>query len=964
MIYFNKFEIRLLSSKIIGLKKNYVLDVSILNLLDIQGEASTEIKYSSDPALTTLITSMDEGICKPGLEVVVLAQAAQPQGLGVGLSQRGAVVQKRLTLSDMPMEVDGRSYYSNARPMFSPQRLQHLGAFDQQWLQDLWPMLPAEVDSPFFLQTGGVDDVFPSTLLPDHIQLSRQDAVWMECALPGKQYQVDVVFKDAKTIHLGAQDVRMDTVYLLPDGAKAAVVYRARCPVQDSDADDIASVTVRELGVEVEAAGANLAADAPMAPDGAAWAFAPAAASASASASVVQEEEPASHVDVSLSEAAAAMEHAALTEKPQDTALDAELDAEVEAGIQEMLEQQHVLEAQTQELLDEYGLTRADIAQALEQNPELAHLANLFRDPEAQQAAALAAANSAQEAALPEVDVQALQAQTQALHTQTEALLEEYGLSREDIAQALEQDPQMAHLADFMRHSGAPEFSEGVQAEPLPSAGSDAADAVAEPNLQELEAQLQAMEAQTDALLQEYGLTREVLAEQLAQDPATAHLAGLLTQAPAQWQQARQELQAQMQQAQTDQVQAVADASAEGVETIPLDAQKNELSALDTQALEAKNTENLKVSAASADAEAWPHATAGAEGIAGAAQASQQAAAEQAASTAALTREEVQRMLAAQQPLAGCDVSGLDLSQLCFDGVDLRGVNAAQTSFNQCSMRGAVLDGALLQESTWVAADLTQASLQGCTAAQAVFTSAVLAQANLREADCSGANFDHAVLTEAQCDQALFGKASWLHVQATGLRAPQASFAEAVLTSANLQQACLQQADFSEAVCEATCFAQAQCAQAQFFGTQARHADFRGADLGNTRVALAADFSGAQLQAARLDKANWAGVQLAQAHFDGAQLDQADFTHCQAVAASFRLATARHTRLSKMDLRQADLTGVNLFKGSLRKSNLEQTTLHHANLYGVDFEATQPTWASLQGANIAQTMLQFRPPLH
>jgi len=37
--------------------------------------------------------------------------------------------------------------------------------------------------------------------------------------------------------------------------------------------------------------------------------------------------------------------------------------------------------------------------------------------------------------------------------------------------------------------------------------------------------------------------------------------------------------------------------------------------------------------------------------------------------------------------------------------------------------------------------------------------------------------------------------------------------------------------------------------------------------------------------------------------------------------------------------------------------------MRKANLYGVDFEGTQPTIASLEGSNIERTILQYRPPV-
>jgi uncharacterized protein YjbI with pentapeptide repeats len=120
------------------------------------------------------------------------------------------------------------------------------------------------------------------------------------------------------------------------------------------------------------------------------------------------------------------------------------------------------------------------------------------------------------------------------------------------------------------------------------------------------------------------------------------------------------------------------------------------------------------------------------------------------------------------QALAGCNLSGLDLSNTSFEvgdfhGANLQGANLSgdalfEANFEGANLSGANLTGASLQESDFTGANLHDANLTG------VFddaTSEFPASVNLSNANLSGANLTGAYLGEATFTGANVTGATW-----------------------------------------------------------------------------------------------------------------------------------------------------------------------------------------------------------
>jgi uncharacterized protein YjbI with pentapeptide repeats len=328
-----------------------------------------------------------------------------------------------------------------------------------------------------------------------------------------------------------------------------------------------------------------------------------------------------------------------------------------------------------------------------------------------------------------------------------------------------------------------------------------------------------------------------------------------------------------------------------------------------------------------------------------------------------LTREDVIAWHAARKSFKGYDLSGLDLSKLDLTGADFSAALLERTSFAESKLQEAIFVEALLQEADFSKANLQRARLTKSSASAGKFANADLSGAQLGDADFTGADFSAARLEQAELGGAVFDRASMSGLKASACQAPRAQFTGCDLSAADFSGAMLVQASFSGSKLPGGNFSKAVCEHADFQGAQAQKAIFTEANLRASRADAQSSFDGAQFARAQLGRAAWDGAQLRGATLDGATLENADFSNVQAEAAHFRLALAKGAKFAAADLRGADLSAIDLFKGSLRKAKLDGALLRDANLFGVDFEGTQPTIASLEGSNIDRTLLRFRPPV-
>ncbi|BBU32783.1 hypothetical protein BTHE68_65170 (plasmid) [Burkholderia sp. THE68] len=497
----------------------------------------------------------------------------------------------------------------------------------------------------------------------------------------------------------------------------------------------------------------------------------------------------------------------------------------------------------------------------------------------------------------------AAQAQTAALNSESRALMAKFGKTDADIAPFLKAAPP-----------------ERV------------------PTLAEVKASVAELNAETRALMQKHGVNDADAARFLTQpeaDASAADLPGLLAR-----------LQAETQQRMRDAGLSEADvrrqlaSRPELAEALPHLAPPGVVSAADFAALAALAAKPPALPAPAVDV---PEV--------------------EAPVVIQLTREDVIARHAARQSLANFDLSGLDLSKLDLTGADFSGAMLDKTSFAGSVLADANFTQALAREADFSAADLERAQFAKASAASSTFAQAKLRNAQLVVGNFTGADFSASTLANADLRGAVFDQAKLAGADASACQAQSASFTDGDLSGAKFNAAALGAASFNGSRLAGSDFSRSICQQTEFYGVDAQQANFTDADLSHSRADAKTCFDDARFTRTRLNRAAWDGVQIRRANFERAVIDHADFSNAQAQAARFDASSAKGARFDKADLCGAGLDAVNLFTGSLRCANLKGTLLRHANLYGVNFEGTQPTIASLEGSNIDRTILQFRPPV-
>ena len=317
-----------------------------------------------------------------------------------------------------------------------------------------------------------------------------------------------------------------------------------------------------------------------------------------------------------------------------------------------------------------------------------------------------------------------------------------------------------------------------------------------------------------------------------------------------------------------------------------------------------------------------------------------------------------------KQSFHGLDLSGLDLSALDFSGADFSAALLEKTNFYGSCLQGCVFKDALAQETNFSRADLSRADLSGATAPQCNFVGTRLVGLRAINADLTGSDFSTAEFAAVDLSGALLNEARLQGANFQQLQGNGASFEKAELAAANFTDASLKEARFNEARLQQACFSGADCEKAEFYAVQAEAARFDGCNLDETRSGEAADFTEASFVRARIGKATWDGAVLSRAKLNEALLDLSDFSRARFDGACLVRASAKETVFDKSCLDQADLFGINLFRGSLRMASLRGARLQHANCHGVDFYQTDPDLTALpvvtEGSLLDNTLLQLR----
>jgi uncharacterized protein YjbI with pentapeptide repeats len=206
-----------------------------------------------------------------------------------------------------------------------------------------------------------------------------------------------------------------------------------------------------------------------------------------------------------------------------------------------------------------------------------------------------------------------------------------------------------------------------------------------------------------------------------------------------------------------------------------------------------------------------------------------------AVSDATLTRDDVERLIAAnnagheagkQEPLhfTDCDFEGVDLSRL-----DLRGAE-----FHRCSIVETSFFGSALAHTRWVR----------CRGRQADFASADLVDAAFRSSDLNNTSWRRAKLASASFHGCKLTGANFEACAALGLSAHLRglSFRKATLQQLDFSDADVAGVDFREAIFDGGSLRNAHLKGARFDG-----ADLRDADLSGVRLVDAGLFKGATI---------------------------------------------------------------------------------------------------------------------
>jgi uncharacterized protein YjbI with pentapeptide repeats len=138
---------------------------------------------------------------------------------------------------------------------------------------------------------------------------------------------------------------------------------------------------------------------------------------------------------------------------------------------------------------------------------------------------------------------------------------------------------------------------------------------------------------------------------------------------------------------------------------------------------------------------------------------------------------------------------------------------------------------------------------------------------------------------------------------------------------------------------------------------RARGRDLRGA-IFDFAILPKVDFTGADLQGARLFRAQLQGASLDNAQLQGASLQDAELQGAYARNAQFEAASLDGARLQRAKLQGAQLQGASLFQAQLMGASLGGAQLQGASLIEAQFQGASLDNAQLQGASLYSAYLR------
>ena len=286
--------------------------------------------------------------------------------------------------------------------------------------------------------------------------------------------------------------------------------------------------------------------------------------------------------------------------------------------------------------------------------------------------------------------------------------------------------------------------------------------------------------------------------------------------------------------------------------------------------------------------------------------------------------------------LSGLDLSGADLRMIFLGSANLSGADLSNACLDRAVLAHANLTEATLDGASFKEANLGRATLTRARANGADFRKAILAKADLTETVLDGS-----CLEDANLHEAVLNAVSLSGVVANDLFQMDSdlggfNFSGAMLNDAVFINVDISEADFSGAQMQKVLFLNCTGVRARFAGANLYNlrivgkCDFSGADFSG------ANLTESFLRECRLIEADFSSADLSFADLSAAQGGKSCFYHAQAVKtrfgaadlreADFRGANLMTAILERADIRGASLAGANLYQLDLARTHVDQHT--------------------------------------
>lgn len=688
-------------------------------------------------------------------------------------------------------------------PPASPQRTQHLGVFDQPWLQKTWPHLPEET-RPAYFQVAPADQRLSGFFQGNEkIQINHmhlQQAL-MQAGLPNLRARCFVNRKLGGGEEFSEVTARAETVWLFPNQACGIVLYRAVVSTQDEDAEDVLHLMadwedMQTAPLPFDHYHQAFLSQLPAKKAQAAQLNVPAPQASAALAEIVKPAETAFPV----------MAVAAAVSYPQLDAVKAEAAK---------------LEAHTRQLMQQHGITDADIAPYLK-HPEptppatLADVEKLAKDLEDQTRALMKQHNItdaqvAEHMLPPPPELKPgpddLKNAVKQLNALTDDAMKKHGITKQDIQKYADSKPEMADFAASLKQPPQ-DIDQAFAGLSAALAAAAKPPAIELPKLDLPKLDLPKIDLKMPEAKPAKRLTRE--------DVVARHSGG----------------------------QSLA-----GLDLAALDLSKLDLSGADfSQSLlqgtnfEASDLSRAKLASASAGAAIFK--------------------------AAKMAGSDMSRADFTGADFSKANLGQAHLSHAIFDGAKMPGLLAAgctaqKTSFADCDLSAAdfsnaeltaaVFNGAKLGKTSFKASRSDNAEFYGADASQAMFSnaslrasradaasqfagaqfaSAQLGRANWEGAAMAGAGFEHANLDNADFSRVRAGGAKFNATSAKGCKFDKADLSGADLSATNLFKGSLRKTKVANALLR-----RANLYGVDFYGTTPTLAALEGANIDQTLLA-------------------------------------------------------------------------------------------------------------------------------